>query len=435
MPRPIFLSRLSREILLSYSISVKFTRRLLLVAIALISASICRAQAGPRPEDATTAVVSAFKMHDIVMLGEIHGNKQLYEWLGKLVATPEFADQVDDIVMEFGNSLYQKSVDEYVSGKDVPFEKVEKAWLNTVGSIGPPSPVTASLYKAVRDANMKRRGKHQMRILCGDPYIDWDKVKDMRDVGPYLGHRDDWYAQVVKDEVLARHHRALLIMGSMHFLRNYQVGPLKATIEPELRQAGAKTYLILAGTNTPTDYDHPDHRFDRWKPPVIVPATGWVGELAARPLMSGGQDDLVINITDESGKQIQKPSFMEPKLKDGADAFLYLGPRETLTAVNMTRAQLEGTAYGNEIERRLKIEMANAKIPLSDILPEKEEGPQFPPPSPENATANVPLGTTPGPIAPHISASAPSPAPAAAKPKPKRTPLPEPPLPPRPPSQ
>jgi hypothetical protein len=39
------------------------------------------------------------------MLGEIHSNKQEYEWLDALVANPQFADRVDDIVMEFGNSL------------------------------------------------------------------------------------------------------------------------------------------------------------------------------------------------------------------------------------------------------------------------------------------------------------------------------------------
>ena len=58
-----------------------------------------------------------------------------------------------------------------------------------------------------------------MRVLCGDPYIDWDKVKTKDDIGPFLGHRDQWYAQVVKDEVLAKHHRAFLIAGSAHFLR------------------------------------------------------------------------------------------------------------------------------------------------------------------------------------------------------------------------
>lgn len=142
----------------------------------------------------------------------------------------------------------------------------------------------------------------------------------------------------------------------------------------------------------------------------------------------------MINMKDESGNQIKKPSFMEPKLKDSADAFLYLGPRETLTVVNMTHAQLEGTAYGKEIERRLKIEMANAQIPLSDVLSEKEEEPQFPPPSPDDGTANVPLSATPAPPASQTS-SAPSPALAAAPPKPKVTPRPIPRLPPRPPSQ
>jgi hypothetical protein len=81
-------------------------------------------------------VLHAFETHDIVMFGEIHGNKQEYEWLLLLVATPEFADRVDDIVMEFGNSLYQQSVDRYIAGGDVPFEQVQKAWRNMVGAAG-----------------------------------------------------------------------------------------------------------------------------------------------------------------------------------------------------------------------------------------------------------------------------------------------------------
>lgn len=391
-----------------------------------LSSTITGAQNSPRPENATRAIINAFQTHDIVMLGEFHDNKQLYEWLRQLVATPAFADRVDDIVMEFGNSLYQKSVDEYVSGKDVPIEKVEKAWRNTVGGIGFVSPVYASLYKAVREVNMKRRGKHQMRVLCGDPYIDWEKVETMQDVSPYMFHRDDWYAQVVKDEVIAKHHRALLIMGGTHFLRNYRIGPVvTATIEPELRQAGAKTYLIVAGTNTIGGYDDIEHRFDAWKAPVIAPATGWLGELPANPLTHGGIDDLIINMKDESGKEIKKPSFTELKLKDAADALLYLGPRESLTMVEMTRAELEGTPYDKEIQRRLQIEKIMGLSP-GDLYPERAESAQFQRPQPEE---NVPL--------PAVSTAAPLPSPAGAAPAPappkrKFTP---PPLPPRPPSQ
>jgi len=241
-----------------------------------------------------------------------------------LVATPEFADRVDDIVLEIGNSLYQKSVDQYVSSEDIPLEQVLKAWRNTVGLIGPQSPLVAGLYQTVRETNMKRRGKHQMRILCGDPYIDRDTVEDEQDVIPYASHRDDWYAQVVKEEVLAKNHRALLIMGAMHFLRNSPDGP-RPSIEPKLRRAGAKTYLIMFGTNTPGERGRVDHRFDSWTAPVIAPASGWIGELPAQSLIEGGYPPT------------------KPNLRDAADAILYLEPRESLMKVSMTRAQLEGT--------------------------------------------------------------------------------------------
>lgn len=55
-------------------------------------------------------------------------------------------------------------------------------------------------------------------------------------------------------------------MGSFHFLR-FQ-GP--GYIEERLRQAQAKTYLILFGTNAVGGYDDLDHRLDSWGAPVIV---------------------------------------------------------------------------------------------------------------------------------------------------------------------
>jgi hypothetical protein len=342
---------------------MKFGGSPLNIVFLLMMSVVCGAQTEPVLERATPAVLQAFQSHDIVMLGETHGNKQEYEWLRSLVATPEFADRVDDIVLEMGNSLYQDSVDQYVSGEDIPLEQVQKAWRNTVGMIGPQSPVVPGLYQAVRETNMKRRGKHQMRILCGDPSMDWDKVKNMHDVIPYLSRREDWYAQVVQKDVLAKHHRALLIMGGMHFLRNSQSGPPGPSIESKLRRAGARTYLILFGTNTPGSYDDLDRRFDSWPVPVIVPASGWIGELPARSLLEGGY-----------------PST-KPNLKHGADALLYLGPRNSLISVSMTRAQLEDTPYGTEILRRLKIQMIlQSDADFADALfPEKEENTQFPP--------------------------------------------------------
>ena len=116
-------------------------RKICVLAAVLLLSSLCVAETNVKPENATAAIVHAFQTHSIVMFGEAHANRQEYEWLQSAVATPAFADQIDDIVVEFGNSLYQKSVDRYVSGEDVPLEQVQKAWRNTVGSFGPPSPV------------------------------------------------------------------------------------------------------------------------------------------------------------------------------------------------------------------------------------------------------------------------------------------------------
>jgi hypothetical protein len=160
--------------------------------------------------------------------------------------------------------------------------------------------------------------------------------------------------------VLAKHHRALLIMGAMHFLRNVQ-NSRPPTIESALRRAGAKTYLIMFGTNTTGGYDAVDHRFDSWPAPVIAAATGWIGNLPAQSLIESGY-----------------PST-KPNLRHGADALLYLGPRDSLISVSMTRAQLEGTPYGKEIARRLKIEMI-LQADEEPVFTEKEEQPQFPPP-------------------------------------------------------
>jgi uncharacterized iron-regulated protein len=368
-------------------------RTTMLAGVSVMAGALCSAQSTSKPQNATAAILEAFDTHDVVALGEMHGNKQLYEWLRSLVTTSAFADRVDDIVMEFGNSLYQRSVDRYVGGQDVPLEQVEKAWRNMVGAVGPPSPVYASLYKAVRDSNINRNGKHQIRILCGDPYIDWDKVKDTEDIGPFLAHRDDWYTQVVKDEVLAKHHRALLIIGSGHLLRRNGPG----YIEQHLREASAHTYLIIAGTNT-IGSGEIEHRFDSWNAPAIISTTAsWVGELPAQPITSGGGPGMVRAVTPRAQDGPVPALSPALKLQDAADALLYLGPADTLTQIYMGRAELEGTPYGKELIRRFNI-MFGRTI---DFIPDQPEVPQFSHPHMTGGSSGVPSAPPPPPKSIH----------------------------------
>ncbi len=318
------------------------------------------------------AVVRAFETHNIVMFGEWHACKQEHEWLRALVSTPAFADHVDDIVVEFGNSLYQKSIDRYIAGETIPSEQAQRAWRNVVGAVGPPSPVYEEFFKAVREVNLKRHGKHQLRVVLGDPYADWDKIQDREGLGPFVANRDSWYAQVVKDEVLAKNHRALLIMGWGHFLRRNGPG----AIEQQLRAAGAKTYLIVFGTNVTGGYDDLDKRFDSLAPPAVIDLQngGWAGELPAFPVLTGGT-----------------APANALKLKDVADALLYVGPRDGLTQLSMPRSELEGTAYGKEIARRYKIQTGGD----IDFAGYREEAPAFERPRAAGSGGPRPLGAPP----------------------------------------
>ena len=89
---------------------MKWNRVLLCVVLSIVPV-FCNAQAEPKVLNATPILLDLFRSHDIVMLGEMHRNKQEYDWLRSLVADPKFAEVVDDIVMKFGNSRYQAVVD------------------------------------------------------------------------------------------------------------------------------------------------------------------------------------------------------------------------------------------------------------------------------------------------------------------------------------
>ena len=66
-----------------------------------------------------------------------------------------------------------------------------------------------------------------------------------------------------------------------------------------------------------------------------------IGDLPAIPVVTEGHGPLLPNL----------------KLKDVADALLYLGPLASLETVPMSPSGLAGTPYGMEIERREKLQM------------------------------------------------------------------------------
>lgn len=138
--------------------------------------------ADPIPQPAVTAILSAFDKYQVVAMPQGHGMQDLNDFILSLIRNPAFSEKVNDIEVEFGNSLYQPMLDRYIAGENVPFTGVQKVWRKT----GQPAPGASAFveqfFPLVRALNQKLPPERRLRVLAGEPPIDWDQIKSMDDV-------------------------------------------------------------------------------------------------------------------------------------------------------------------------------------------------------------------------------------------------------------
>ncbi len=128
-------------------------------------------------------------------MSDAHGNVQNHEFRLALIRDPRFADVVNDIVLELGNALYQDVADRFVSGGDVTYSELRQIWENTVVTTGGNNYLMIEeLLRAVRDVNTTRPADRRIRVLLGDPPIDWTRVRTREDWTKFLELRDSYPA-------------------------------------------------------------------------------------------------------------------------------------------------------------------------------------------------------------------------------------------------
>jgi hypothetical protein len=282
----------------------------------------------PKPADAIAGILKAFDEYSLVALGESHGVVEQAEFIAKLVRHPDFAKKVNDIVLEAGNALHQNVIDRYVNGEEVPLDKLRSVWRDhTCAALGPrDSPNVESFFAAVRMVNAALPGNRRLRVLAGDPPIDWRNVKSRADVGPWLAERDTHYAQVVIDEVLSRKRKALLIIGGAHLSRrplpdgDPKKGVMLQIVE---RQFPKKTFVVKLhdGLGGPT-------------------------ALAEKQMAAWPKPSLAI---------VRGTSLEQLLGRDGSDAYLWVGRRDELTMEARPVELYRDEKYVAELERRSRI--------------------------------------------------------------------------------
>jgi hypothetical protein len=304
---------------------------------------------GPLPEPAVPAILAAFDKYEIVAMPEAHGLKDIDDFILSLIRNPAFAEKVNDIEVECGNSLYQLVLDRYIAGEDVPFTEVRKVWRNTTQSMCGMSGFFEQFFPLVRAINQKLPRGKRLRVLAGDPPIDWDQVKSFQDAARFF-NRDAGIASVMEKEVLSKHRKALMLFGTSHLMHGHGE-------EEEDREAVSiyekdypnRTFVISdLGTFDTGLLGLSSSAFATWPVPSLARAKGtWLGALDLghflRPGITIDQD---CNARSEFPKSLQKP------MADLVDAFLYLGPQDLRLNEQMPADIALDVDYRMELRRR-----------------------------------------------------------------------------------
>lgn len=170
--------------------------------------------------DPISTIIDAFRTHSIVALDDDHGEERCSAFRVSLIRDPRFVERVNDIVVEFGNSRYQAVIDAFVSGDSISEQTLRAIWQDTTTPRAVwDRPIYEEFFRAVRGVNAGRPPNRQLRVVLGDPPIDWRQVRNAADLQRWSNGRSIFPAELIAREVIAKHRRALVIYGGLHLMR------------------------------------------------------------------------------------------------------------------------------------------------------------------------------------------------------------------------
>jgi hypothetical protein len=275
----------------------------------------------PTPQTAVSAILSAFDKYEVVAMPQGHGMQDLNDFILSLIRTPEFSEKVNDIEIEFGNSLYQPMLDRYTAGENVPFTELQKLWRKMGQPASGASGFVEQFFPLVRALNQKLPPERRLRVLAGDPAIDWDQIKSMEDLMARHFDRETSIASVMEKEVLSNHRKALMLFGTMHLMHG-----TRSAVSLYERDYPNLTFVIselgIFGTDLP---NLSSSRLAKWPIPSLALAKGtWLGALDLSHFIPPPLriDEKNCKVHNEFPTAVQKP------MEDLVDSFLYLGPQD-----------------------------------------------------------------------------------------------------------
>ena len=317
------------------------------------SSAIAGTSAGSGAElkrlDPFQTIFDAMQRHPLVAVAELHFLQEWHDFITALLFHPHLPTPLTDIVVEFGNALYQPVADRFIlDDKPVSRRELQQIWQYQ----GWDAPVYEQFFRTVRAVNWTRRPRQPIRVLLGAPPFDVPKVRSAADTAFrhwWVTPVDSYYATLVEREVIQKGRRALLVAGGGHLLRGLQRsdGPhhVNAATQLERRYPGhlyvVDTFALPPGRQKDAAGRRLQATLRGWSRPALATLAGtWLGATTRR--LDGGW----INSTAD-----RAVSAAAGRYDAQADAVLYLGSGEVLTASQPDPAIFEWGPYHKNLER------------------------------------------------------------------------------------
>ncbi len=302
------------------------------------------------------AVLTAFRTHRVVAIGDAHANQEVHDLLLTMLSDPRLYGAASDIIVEFGNAFYQDTLDKFIlAAEAVSDADLRLVWRDSTQSpnIVLDSPVYEQVYRRVRAVNWTLPADKKIRVLAGEPPFDWSTVTSASQI-PFP--QRDLYPASLAGQSLASGRRVLLIYGGMHLLHAPHGRTLTRLIE---QQTGARGYVIVPLIPLATDPGDVFPRLAACPRGTVIPTAGtWLGQVSAGDILPGATASV-------NG---QAPKFVNPwcgmTFGPLADAGLYAGQAAELTAAWPDPASYLDPVYWAELERRHAIQAKSIRPPL-----------------------------------------------------------------------
>jgi hypothetical protein len=317
------------------------------------------------PMPAITGLLELFITRPLVALGEMHGLQEEADFITALLHHPAFPRTVKVIVVEVGNARYQPVMDRFIAGEPIAARDLRPVWRNFIGGWGFDAPIYEQFFRTVRAINRTLPPALRLRVLLGDPPVDWSQIKQPADIFPWLEQRDAHYAAVAATNILAPGYHGLLIGGLGHFVRDFPMPlPPDGNIVQRLeRNHPDCVHVIMPHIGFGPETSALEPYLANWPIPSLVSLhTTWLGGLDAALHLGG------LPFFPNSDLPEPPPFKKGVSLGTMADGYLYLGNRSSLTRSETNPAVYRGDEpYLNELQRRHSV---GVPFSVEDLLTE-----------------------------------------------------------------